>query len=353
MMTRPVYLLLLSLSLVACDGGILGTGDGGDPTIIVPDDLNSESSEMTGSDVSDTIDSVSDETGDTDGNDLSPTSDLIEQMLAPNTIDPSNIDPSIVNLSAPLFENNTMVTDRGDALLRIVNTEPSGSDAVVATVQGTDTPFIDLPGLFDNTIAEYISVPANTPIMINVFSSEDARASEFDNPAYQSDVLSLAPGSLTTLIIRGNVSNNDRFNASIEALSTGLIPSSTDADSNTNDLPSVRVIHSAPGLASSGDIDIYWVSTDTLLPNGSADLSLDHPVSTGINYGDVVSDYLTLDAGTYHPVITESGSVSIITMTDSITLDAAAITSVVLIDNTIGDGNSAVKTLVIQDDDYR
>ncbi len=330
-MTKPVYTLLLLLIITGCDGGILGTGDGGDPTIITTDDINSEGTSMTDGDTVDMptgVDEI-DGTDNTDTQDQTDATDSVDQL------------PSSAPDAAP-FQNSTVINNRSDALLRLINTEVSDNDAIVANLQDPDTTLVGLPGLSQNTSTDYFSVPTDTPIIVELFYGEDVRASDFETPAYQSDPLTLSPGTLTTVIVRGN--NSTVNGTTLDSVQTGL------ADDTVQ--PYLRVIHSAPTLALQGAIDIHWVDTSTLNTDGSADLTLNHTVIQNLTYNAITSDYRSLDSGTYTPVITAAGSTTVITAADSLFIDETGVFSIVMIDNTTGNGSSLVNALKIQDDSY-
>lgn len=324
--TKPVLALLCLLFIAACDGGILGTGDGGDPTIITPDDINSEATDSTDLDsVEMPIDS-----GISNGTDSSDSSDVISE---PTTSAPD---------SSP-FENNTNVTNRASALLRIVNTESSGSDALVARIQATDNTLVDLPGLPENTSTDYIDVPTNTPFVVALFYSEDVRASNVETPAYQTPTLTLSAGTTTTLVVR-NTGDNSATPNLITPLTTGV----TDAADQTY----VRVVHASTSLLESGGLDIYWVNSNTMGDNGAIDLSQNHRVTSNLSYEAFASDYITLKPGNYQPIITQAGTSNVITDTDTLSITEPSVFTVVLTDNTTGSGTGTVQLLKVQDDSF-
>jgi len=294
-----VWLLVLSVLISGCDGGIFGTGDGGKDTIIpVPEDSGSP--------------------------------ETPPEMPGPGT----DIDTIEDNLEAVPFENSDSTTNRIDALLRLINASNDPNlELVFINNNMVESPLVPLPGLSTTTAtSNYITLPtaANS---ISVFAASDALDGSLDSPLAQINPLIVVSGSATTLVARGSFS---------ETVSTfQLLPIKTRTTSG-NGTALVRVIHAA--LLSG---DSRFISVD-LLPVNSPDTIVN--VTTNLEYSALNSEYREIDAGSYDVDVTGRGNDSeTIAMESNLTLVAGEAVTLVITNQDSNTTSLPGNILVVRD----
>jgi len=187
--------LLLLLCLSACDGGIFGTGDGGD--VILPDDVEGSDSSNGSGDGTAGADQ-----GQTDGGETADPDDGEDAASGDGA-----------DLQARAFENLQVASNRDAPLLSMINL--SQSSVTVVADSGT-------AALFDPAVQSgQVASPVDVPL-----ASEALRVIETDGNTAQwlLSPLNLGASSVSTLIIRDAVADNPADSSSDEpdALTTRL-----------------------------------------------------------------------------------------------------------------------------------
>ncbi len=181
--------LLLLLSLSACDGGIFGTGDGGD--VILPDDVEGSGSSNGSGDGTAGADQ-----GETDGGETADPDDGEDDDTASG---------DGADLQARPFENLQIASNRDTPLLSMINLSQSS----VIVVADTGTAALFDPAVQSGQVASPVDVP---------LASEALRVIETDGNTAQwlLSPLNLGASSVSTLIIRDAVADNPADSSSDE-----------------------------------------------------------------------------------------------------------------------------------------
>ena len=298
-------LVVLFLGLSACDGGILGTGDG-DSTIIPPETMN-------------------------------PGTDSVIEPPNPADYDINDLDVPAPDLTDIAFGNNEITQAGGQALVRVVHAITDESDnLVVVDRQATDNPFLNLPGIsFIDGSSEYRALDFSRAHDFDVYRAEEFRADANNaeqiagvNPFY------LSSNTVSTMIVRGS---------STAGKPIDIVALKNRALSGTG-LSFLRVVHAAPAFADKGAIDVH------LLKDG-ADLEPQLPAfDDPLTYDKPNTDYLEVEPGNYtFTGLTVGGGSTLIPETYAVELNPGQVLTFVLRDNVTGVIGEDIEILVLQD----
>lgn len=266
---RRLLILILCSSLIACGGGIFGTGTGSeDNTIISPDPDGAASQEPITNETSPEPPATEDVNNIPEAPDAmpGPTSDQIEPTApagdTQTTLEFSNISPS---------------GQQGFPLLKIVN---------VSSVSLNARSSISSPTLFDASINAFSSSdPIELPLGASSLILEDAQSSD---ALINVNPLNAALDTVTTLLVRTPIDTSNGTDTVIDVLAL-----------------STRVVPTAPAMALLRVVQASALGTDnltasfTLIPQGS------NPGTGEVVYADmdaqtnVVTQYQLVTPGEY------------------------------------------------------
>ncbi|WP_430880281.1 hypothetical protein [Granulosicoccus sp. 3-233] len=261
-------LLWLLPFLGACDGGIFGTGDGGD--IINPDNVEG----------SDPTDGAGDGDGQTDAGDT------------PGPDDADNGGTAGGSETAPQargFENLLAGSDRETPLLSLINL----SQSPITAFADADTTALFTPAIQPGDVSSLVAVPLNSQ-SLSLIEADEGRPQLLLSP------LNLGVSSVSTLIVR------DRFDETdTDSDTSGAEPDSPAPLVEILALPS-RLSPGSDALARVRILQAYAIAGDTrsaqmlLLPAG------DDPGGSEVSLGSVspadfqqIPDYREVTAGSY------------------------------------------------------
>lgn len=302
LMIRQFIVGLCLLFLSGCDGGIFGTGDGEDPTVVVPGDTTEDG-----------------------------------QMGTPVTGDmnqpPDGVSLSVVTANTTGSFNNSEITNSGNnAQVKLLNASPDETLSLVAINNNMiEAPLLPLPGI--TTTARdsgYITLsnPANA---IALFTASDVAGNDFSRPVVSFDPITLAAGSTTSLIVRGIPGNTM---TPLELLAVGNQTSTVDNQAL------VRVVHAATSIDNAIDI--------ILKPDAAIERE-EINVGAGFGYPNGITDYLTTVAGTYDLVIRDTDDPDRVLLgPESIVLAANEVLTLIVLD-TDSTGEEGVTVLRTRD----
>ncbi len=270
-------LLCLAGLLVACDGGLFGTGDGSaDDNLII-----------TGGGSSDGI---------TDSMETSPgidtgTSPATDTTAGPDEGDISNVDPSgtatDTNASSPntpqsgatrAFENtdqavNTVAVPFGQVL-------NLSTRRILLASNAPDELLIDQPGLADNAISQHLALMEGTSSLYFLDATPE-QPPTLDHTLFAIDPMTLDPSTVTTFIVREHNSIID------------VLPLRTQTSTVDQNLALVRLVQ-ASALNDANKISSLKLNSTGPNPGG-VDITFDN-----ISYDGVVDDaYQSVPAGDY------------------------------------------------------
>jgi len=268
---RIVSTFLLIVLLNACDGGIFGTGDGEEGTLMQPGISAEESTP--GSPVQ---------------NPTSPS-----PGPAPEPTDPSaqSSNPSIE------FSNSTVATERNDALVRVIHADADLQDNIVVTLNGMrDNPLLPLPGLsFIDGVDIIRPLQEQSAHILRIYSAEAFRANS-ESYIVAIDPLDIGKGTISTVILRTSESSTaSEILLPLPTLSTAI--------DNTS---AIRIAHSAKNFSANGSVDVYLHE-----PNSSIDGLA--PAFPNLDFtNSAASDYVNFTADSYQLTITPSNEGSVL-----------------------------------------
>lgn len=335
-------MLLASVLLSACNGGIKGTGgiippgtDAGiDSSVESSDHLDTGGDGLPAPTDGGGTGSVDGGTGGTDG-----TSDSGGGTDTGGSNEPQLVSPISGDRQ---FSNLDVVTSRSDAILQLVHTSSSINESIVLTANRADdnpatTPpvvIIDLPGLdFNTATSGYLSLAPELAGLQILTASRYAEAM-LEPALWFLDDLDLVAGSASLMIVRDNL---DTRQAEARLISSRPQP---DSDAAAN----IRVLHAAPGLA-------------TRYPDLQLNLqdATDRTVatSTALDYAGFSSAYMSVrEAGEYHwQLVNAATGATFFDSRDTSTpllLQPGSVVSLVLRDDPLDDA-TIVRGLVVDE----
>jgi len=301
MKTRIVTPLaaLLTLFLVACDGGITGTGGINDLPIISDPPM---------------------------GGGIDPNAPVEMVDALPQESDSSFNNPSNASL-------------RDDAIFKLINGVVGLGPINARLEDGVGDAIIGEQGLsFGEGGATYLSLPADT-LQLDVIPAADFAA---DPPVEQIvgiNPLTLNAGSASTAIVRGSLDETLEAPLAVFSISNLL---------STNNTATIRlrIIHAAPAFDAAGPVDIFISPADDTQPTAG------FPTFSSANYEEGDAGFIEVTTGSYVITATDvNGLTQRIPTIDPITPAAASSTTIVILDDPDGVLGVDVRLVVINDGD--
>jgi len=291
--------VLLTLFLVACDGGITGTGGINDlPTISAPPS----------------------------GAPIDPSAPIEMVDLLPQESDSS-------------FNNSLDESDRNDAIFKLINGVVGLGPINARLEDGVGDAIVGEQGLsFGEGGATYVSLPADT-LQLDVVPAADFAA---DPPVQQIvgiNPLTLNAGSATTAILRGSL--DEMLQAPLQVFSISNLLST-----NNTATIRLRIIHAAPAFDAAGPVDIF------ISPANNQQPTVGLPTFSNANYEEGDAGFIEVATGSYVITATDvNGQTQRIPTIDPITPAAASSTTIVILDDPDGVLGVDVRLVVINDGD--
>lgn len=312
--------LLLFVTVSACDGGIFGTGDGNDTgATVVPPNMSTDSNGAAPVESPPGVDGST-----TDGN----TSD------GATTDGQGDMPGETGDSSSSAFENSIGVTNRSDALIRLVNANSVLQDSIVMTVNNKrEQPLVPLPGLnYIEGKREYLDIPAAESTSLEVLLADDFSAGRY-GLSKNLKPLALAAGSVTTLIVR---ETPEYLPEEFEVLP--LITLSTTGNNNA----SLRVVHAAKSFTAGSAINVI------LLPSASDQAVAGYVPLEFSSQPD--SAYVTVAPGQYRVQFETAGvSIGLSSSINPIELTAGQTVTLIIRDTQTGIPGIDVDVLLLED----
>ena len=290
-----IFKILIALSmpimLAACDGGIIGTGDG--------------------------------EIIDTEGS----TPDPVSQT--PGTDQESN--------GSVAFTNNSAATSRQDALIRFVHANARQTDNFVIVVNNDrENPLVPLPGLsYAQATQAYRPITPATASSIQIFLAADLQSGAAQ-PVAEIDPLMVGAGSVSVVVIStGNTTQSDN----VSVLPLAVTPPTT-----ADEVANVRAVYSARAFNTPNGIDIYFRAAGELLVNIDPVFSAISPTT------QTVSSYRRVFPGTYELIATQSGEKTpVYTRSGQIEITQGNLLTLIVRDEAFGPVGQAINIIDIDD----
>ena len=320
--------LLLLVTISACDGGIFGTGDGGDNgTTIIPSDMSPDNNGAAPTDPPSGIDGAVTDGATTDG---STTGGATTDGQATPPESPGNV-------SSSSFNNTISTTSRDDALVRVVNAHPALQDSIVVTINAAqDSPLLPLPGLdYIHGSSDYLSLSPDQSTSMEILLAENFRAGLFDL-SRDLQPLELATGSITTVIVRETPATRSGV--------FDVLPLTTQSTSG-GATASLRVVHAAGSIAGTNE----EINVIVFPAGGTADQAVAQ--YEPLEYTrQPNSEYVEITPGQYTIQINNAGTeVEITSNINPISLAVGQTATVVIRDTQTGNPGKAVDALLLED----
>lgn len=181
---RAVLLLLMPLSLIACDGGLFGTGDGGDDIIITAGSDNT-----LGTDGNDTLGS--------EGADVGAGADNADTEMSASPPSIGSEADSQINVGS--FENALSVSQRAEPIVSVINVSGIPIEVVVSLSNGES---LQQGPIADAIQSDALVLPTgDARVQIN---SVVAEADADPQVLGVIDPFSVAASTLSTIIVTSN-----------------------------------------------------------------------------------------------------------------------------------------------------